>query len=151
MDLSFQEKSIWVSVIAILVVFGYYFISIFSAAGSMTSAETIFRFIGAIVILVIIEITLHILIAVTDVKGAEEHDVVDERDRLVAIKANRNAYFVLTIGVFTLIGHFVASEMARYPGPDFTPLMSANLLLLIVVSAEIVNFSSQLYYYRKGV
>lgn len=151
MDLSFQEKSIWVSVVTIVVVFAYYFASLFGAPEVMTPIETVVRFIGAVAILVIIEIVLHVLIAVMDVKGAEAHGEVDERDRLVVNKASRNAYFVLCISVFALIGHFIASEMMNYAGPDVTPIMSANLLLLAIVLAEIVNFSSQLFYYRRGI
>lgn len=74
---------------------------------------------------------------------------MDERDRLIATRASRNAYFVLFIGVLIMIGMIVAGDLKNDPG--ITPVMSANLLLLAVVVAELVNFGSRLFYYRSGI
>lgn len=149
MDLSFQEKSVWVSLIAIVVVFGYHFSEVFGTTEVITSGDFVVRLIGVIIMLVVIEIALHILIAVSEIQDAADGGAMDERDRLIATRASRNAYFVLFIGVLIMIGTIVAGDLKNDPG--ITPVMSANLLLLAIVVAELVNFGSRLFYYRSGI
>lgn len=149
MDLSFQEKSVWVSLIAIVVVFGYHFSEVFGTTEVTTSGDLVVRLIGVIIMLVVIEIALHILIAVSEIQDAADGGAMDERDRLIATRASRNAYFVLFIGVLIMIGTIVAGDLKNDPG--ITPVMSANLLLLAIVVAELVNFGSRLFYYRSGI
>ncbi len=149
MDLSFQEKSVWVSVIAIIVVFGNHFSVVFGAPEALTSVELLVRLIGAIILLVVIEIVLHVLIAVTARRDAKDGDRLDERDRLVVVKASRNAYVVLFIGILSMIWYIVLGDLKS--DPSVTPVMNANLLLLAIVVAELCNYGSRLFYYRRGV
>jgi hypothetical protein len=81
-DITYQEKSIWGSLIATLIVYGHYF-----ASGSH-------GLIGTIVVLVVIQIVCQSAIAL-----ASKPEPTDERDRLIADKACRNGYFVLVTGV----------------------------------------------------
>ena len=82
MNLSYQEKSIWGSLIATLIVYGRYF-----AAGSH-------GLVGTIIVLVIIQIVCQSAIAIVS-----KPEPADERDRLIAAKACRNGYFLLVTGV----------------------------------------------------
>jgi hypothetical protein len=82
MNLSYQEKSIWGSLIATLIVYVRYF-----ASGSH-------GLIGTIVALVVIQIICQIAIAV-----ASKPEPKDERDRLIDAKAYRTGYFLLVAGM----------------------------------------------------
>jgi len=151
MDLSFQEKSHWASLIAIVGVFGYHFYNVLGADEAITTVEFMVRLIGVIIVIVVIEIVLHTVIAITAIKDAEDGGALDERDVLVNHKAYRNAYFVLFIGVLHIIGYVVAGDINGGLRWQVTPANTANLLLLVLVVAEIVNYASRLYYYRRGI
>src|SRR5271170_6767034 len=82
MNLSYQEKSTWGSLIATLIVYGRYF-----ASGSH-------GLIGTIIALVVIQIVCQIVIAIVS-----KPEPKDERDRLINAKAYRTGYFLLVTGV----------------------------------------------------
>lgn len=65
----------------------------------------------------------------------------DERDRAVARTAQAYAYWVLTSG----IGVTVALMLA-----DITRFQIANLLVSVLVVAEIVRYGSEAWHYRLG-
>lgn len=119
MDLSFQEKSVRVSLIGIVVVLGYHFSEVFGTPEVITTGDLVVRLIGVIIMLVVIEITLHILIAVTAIQDAG--GALDERDQLVATRASRNAYCILCIGVLIIIGTIPAADLNSEPHWEVTP------------------------------
>jgi hypothetical protein len=82
MNLSYQEKSIWGSMVATLAVYGVYFGS--GARGGL---------IGTIILLIIIQIVCQIAIAVV-----ARPEPKDERDRTIERKAWRNGYVLLVTG-----------------------------------------------------
>jgi hypothetical protein len=67
---------------------------------------------------------------------------IDERDKLIELRATRIAYFILIFGVFLSIGSVLIST---------TPLITAHIVLFFFILAEVVKFITQLVYYRKGV
>ena len=147
--MTFQEKSICGSLVAILAVFGYYFATV-GPNGLETefTATVIGRLVAAVVLLVAIEIVFHLLIAVKSGPLLE-----DERDRLIESKSYRNAYFLLGAGVFLAMASAIAGSAlgASFPGiVKGTPLAIAHLLLLSMVLAEAAKFLTQLYFYRRG-
>ena len=98
-------------------------------------------FIGvSIVARIIIMIIFHIINAI----ATREEDVPaeDERDKLIKLKSTRNSYYVFTSG-FTMSIIALAVGMPVY-----------WLFIVFVITgliSEIVDNSSQIYYYRKGV
>lgn len=140
--MSFKEKSILSSLILTIIVFGYYFLQVFKTTGSTLFEVTngIGFFIGAVVLMVLLEIILHIILAITSKNESNQCD--DERDKLIDLKATRISYYILVFGVF-----MVGVSMLFY----FDTLLLANTMLLFFIIAEIVGFSMQLYYYRRGV
>lgn len=98
-------------------------------------------FIGiSIVARIIIQIIFHIFNAI----ATREEDVPkeDERDKLIKLKATRNSYYVFT-------GGFIISVIALALG-----MPVYGIFVVFVISgllSEIVDNSSQIYYYRKGV
>ena len=150
MDLSFQEKSVWASLIGLIAVFGFHFNNSFGNL-ELTAQQMLVRLIWVIASLVIIEIISHIIIAVTSIKDAQAGATPDERDTLISIKAGRNAYYLLTICVLGLIIHWVVYELIETSDVVITSTYHANMLLLALVIAEIMNYGSRIYYYRRGI
>lgn len=142
MNLTFREKSYWASLIIMSAVWVNYFIRVQShlADGSISRDGSIGLFIGAVVTLVILEIVVHIGLAVTSPKAADQ--AADERDRIINSKAGNVAGWVLGICV-VLIGGFA---MFR----DVSSVLIANLLLLALVLTQCVDYALALFYYRRG-
>lgn len=142
MNMSFQEKSVWISLITTLLVFGYYFVKVIEwmTGGEIYGPEIIGLFIVVVVAMIVIEAVSHIALALSSVKEAELYE--DERDQLIELKATRNAYYLLASGVWVAAGSMLLSP---------SPLMMANVILFFFILSEITGFSSQLFYYRKGI
>lgn len=89
---------------------------------------------------IVIQIIFHIInaIATREEKVPEE----DERDKLVKLKAIRNSYYAFT-------GGFVLSVMGLALGMPVHWIFIAFVGVGLI--AEILENSSQIYYYRKGV
>ena len=144
MDLTFQEKSLWISLITTVVMFGIYFFLAFNIILNPDVEGIPERFsIGAlftlvVIVVVIIEAVTHTLLAIIN-----KPDKEDERAKLVSLKATRNGAIVLAIGVWLSFASLAFSSMA--------PMLVAHLLLSSFILAEIVRFSSQLVYFRVGV
>ncbi|MGI9264187.1 MAG: hypothetical protein ACR2QU_04615, partial [Gammaproteobacteria bacterium] len=114
MDFSSQEKSAWGLLIGLSIVSFYYFPTAFEIVESGDGAASLIGLlVGGIIVLVLIEIAYHTLIAVVSPKQADQRD---ERDKLIDLKAERNAGFVLGFVLFTLVGFIVLqSEIQAYP------------------------------------
>jgi len=123
MSLSYQEKSIWGSLLATLIIYGRYY-----ASGAHSGL------IGTVIALIIVEIVCQTVIAV-----AHRPEPKDERDRLIAARAYRVAYLILVTGVLTIL---CVSEAIR---------PTANTLFLALVVADVGKSITRLYYYRRGV
>ena len=139
MNKSFHEKSIWISLITISLIFGYYFVRVFMMASQdeINVVENIVLLISVIVMVIIVEVVFHIILALR-----ARPQIQDERDRLIELKATRNAYFVLAFGIFLPIVCIAASVR---------PFIVAHVIMFIFVLSEIAQFLSQLFYYRKGI
>ena len=149
MNLSFQEKSILGSLVITISLFSYYFLAIFDVlTGATSAAQLPIVLFGVVIAMIVVEVIYHIFIALQDRRADE-----DERDRLIQAKATRIAYFVLVTGCMTLVGH--SMFMAVYSGAENqlamqSPLVLSSLIVCSFIVAEIVGFSMQLYYYRRG-
>jgi hypothetical protein len=152
--MSFREKSIWISLIATLLIFGDYFLNVISlgvlpADAAKTAALGLS--LRALFLIVIVEIIFQGMLAVSNRKAAELG--ADERDKLFEYKGNNFGYTVLVIGVFITLGRIVFLEI----NPEFIeqtngltiPLLTAHILLFSFILSEVVRFSAQLYYYRR--
>ncbi len=140
--MSFKEKSVLGSLILTVIVFSYYFIKVFriTETSVLDIATGTFYFIGAVVLMVLLDIILHIVLTISN--KHESNQINDERDTLIELKATRISYYVLVFGIFSVGISLIFS---------YNPLFLVNLILLFFVIAEIVGFSMQLYFYRKGV
>ena len=142
MNLTFQEKSNWASLIIMSVVWVNYFVRVQPVLtdGTISREDSIGLFIGAVVTLVILEIVVHIGLAVTNQKTADQPS--DERGKIITSKAGNISGWVLAVCVVTIGGH----AMFR----DVSSVLIANLLLLALVLSQCVDYAMALFYYRRG-
>jgi hypothetical protein len=141
MNLSFQEKSLWLMFVSLVGAFAFYF---YFALGTVLPVEAavdvmphqVALFVVAVVMLVVIQIVGHIVIAIAD-----RRTETDERDRLIALKGTRNAACVLATGVFLAL----CAALVTQGNFIFT-----HVLLAFWVLAQLVEIGSQLFLYRRG-
>jgi hypothetical protein len=136
MDLSFQEKSLWVMFMGLIAAFGFYFIAVLPAHGVNVMPHQVLLFIFALALLVIMQILGHAIMAIQD-----RRTEVDERARLIELKGNRNGSWVLATGVFFALCAAVFTE---------GNFLFTHLLLGFWVLAQLVEIGSQLALHRRG-
>lgn len=155
MNMSFREKSIWISLISTLLIFGDYFLNLISLVGlpeDVAKAAALGLSLRAIFLIIIVEIVFQGLLAVSNRKAAEFG--ADERDKLFEYKGNSFGYTVLVIGVFITLGRLVLLEL----NPELIghcdvlniPFLTAHILLFSFILSELVRFAGQLYFYRSS-
>jgi hypothetical protein len=138
MEMSFREKSAWISLLLILVVFGPYFWLVARSFSGQTHVHGGTQFL-LILVFVVLEIVLHVAIAAQSPRDARAPK--DEREDLIDLKATRTAFYVLLGG--TLISIFTL----HFPVNAWT---LAQFVLFSVVVAELVKFASQIVFFRRG-
>jgi hypothetical protein len=141
MSISFQEKSLWVSLAGLLVAFGGYFHSVLSTVLPTPQAKDVLPhqaglFIAATVVLVVILVLGHTVIALLDRRTER-----DERDRLIELRGGRYGAVVLSAGVFF--------ALCAAPLTEGNAVM-AYVLLGSWVLAQGVEIVSQLVMHRRG-
>jgi hypothetical protein len=147
--MSYPERRAVVSFLSSLLITGAY--SVYMRQhypdAEAYSAET-FQFWGqffllliavTIVAKIIIQIVFYILNTI--ITQEEENDKLDERDRLIEFKSDRNALYTFSIG-FLLAMIAVAAGMS--PEAMFVLLLGGGL------ASELVSQASQFYFYRRG-
>jgi predicted CDP-diglyceride synthetase/phosphatidate cytidylyltransferase len=99
----------------------------------------VFMFVS-IVARIIIYIIFHIINAIAT--RGEEIPVLDERDKIIQLKATRNSHYVFS-------GGFVLAIVGLSVG---LPVYSIFIVFIISgLLSEIVDNGSQIYYYRKDL
>lgn len=142
--MSFRETSAWISVISILAVFGFYFAVVAQAIETEPEPSAFLgEYIGAVVLLVVVQVTLGIIAAIaTRASVAELEAARDEREKLMELKANRFDYAILLAGA-VLVAGAIGLGAPRY--------WTANALVFSVALGEFTRFGAQIVYYRLGV
>ena len=136
MDLSFQEKSLWLMFVSLVAVFGFYFATVLPTDAVDVMPRQVALFVFAVVILVSMQVVGHIVIAIVD-----RRTQTDERDRLIQLKGTRNGGHVLAVGVFLALCLPLISE---------GNFLFTHVLLGSWVLAQLVEIGSQLLMYRRG-
>ena len=140
-----NELPLLVSLLGVVIMFGSYFLYVFANLEDLTGGFQ--RFLGAVILLVIIEITVHSLIAA---QRAEGH--ADERDRGIQRAGSRWGYGVMAVGIWLVIGQLVLGMIFQQAWINiyFSSYLLANVLFLVFVVSELVSISARLLYYRRG-
>ena len=139
--MSFREKIHWASFLALVVAFGWYFMSypweiVATAAGVGAVAGML------VPVTIIIIAVMALTAAYFAIRTPKEVNLKeDERERIIHIRGTHLAYYPLVLGVWAnMIAMFYRLSVGEH----------LNLLIATVVTAELVRVGSQLYYYRRG-
>jgi len=134
---AWREKTAWITLVAMVIAYGAYFILINTAVLTPVSMLGLF---GAVTVLQVIAI-----VAVTAVLAALSSDEArakaDERDRAVARRGASIAYFVLMVGVIT-VGVIMPFHDVGW--------RLTNAALFALVIAETVRHLIIVVSYRRG-
>lgn len=157
MNMTFKEKSTWLSLFVTLLIFGNYAISVFRMDSSLLNPEEMIdlamdNLSSAVLYIIIIEIIFQSLIAAAS-RNKMEIDG-DERDNIISLTSNNSGYLVLSIGVVMTIGQLILPHafgigMFVEERTSTIPLFEMHMLLFSLIISEIVRFSHQIYLYRK--
>lgn len=148
--MSYHERKSIVFMISTLVLFVIYFVFVFQRyqAGSFHSTNLLSFWGSVILILIPVAIMAKIIIYIVFViiyrltTNEEAPCFSDERDKLIALKAERNSHWVFCLGFLLAMASQV---MHMSPSAMFIILIFSGFV------ADILGEISQLYYYRKGV
>lgn len=145
-----EEKRSIISIISVSVVYIIYCIYVFGkfTRGSLdlvlhdkTWGLIILAFIPVQIVLNIIISILYSIVHAVITREEDDSEMVDERDKVIRLKANSVAYMVVSVG-------FMLSVITVAMGlPLFIML---NVLYLAFNLAEIIGSSIQLRYYSRG-
>ena len=147
LDLSFQEKTLWGSLLSLLLVSGWYFPTTWELVQldpGLPTAPLVFVTVVAIVLLVVIQIAYHIVLAVM---APSRDGPLDERERLISQRAGNISGLVLGAGVFCVIGHLLTGGSL---GWNVGPSLTAWLLMAAVVFSELVDNVLQIVGFRRS-
>lgn len=135
--MSFREKSAWISLLSIAVIYGVYFGSVIH-----DRPHAGFHFgslLATIIALIVAQIVLHIAIAIAAPKDATAPR--DEREKLIELKASRFAYSGLATAI----------ALACFFGALDPPIVfNTNALLFVLVTAELMRSGCQIIQYRRS-
>ena len=141
-----NELPLLVSLLGVVIMFGSYFVYVFANLKDITGGLQ--RFLGAVIALVIVEIIVHSLAAAQRVEGR-----YDERDKAIQRAASRWGYGVMAVGIWLVIGQLALGMMFQqaWINSYFSGYLLANVLFMVFIVSELVNITSRLLYYRRGL
>lgn len=150
LNISFREKSAWITLAVLLFVYTPYFARVVRLADrdQLSIPNVIGLFVSALVLQILLAIVAHIVISI----GARR-ETKDERDRAIEAKAFRNGYFIFSFLICTAAIGMLTLGLA--PGSAALPWISvagiSQALLLCLVLAEVTKYATHIICYRRGV
>lgn len=152
--MSYREKVQWASLATGLVVWGIYFAHFATtlAAGRPTPGDIFGGFVGAVIVLVVLQVAAIIAIAVY--RPSEAELPADPREREIEGRAAIAGYIVLCVAVCTVM---LAAPLLTVSGPaalgqpggTTAAMLVGNALLAALVIASVVHSIWQLVLYRR--
>ena len=148
--MEYHEKKSIATIIGTILIFGIYYWTVFERyhTETLTTEEELQFWSKAILIAIPVsiagKIVLYILFAIFNTIITQEKlpKFEDERDKLIELKATRNAFFIFGMGF--LVSMFVLAF-------GYTPYYMFLALILAGVISEIFDNLSRLYFHRRGV
>lgn len=138
--MTFPEKSAMTMTAILVVVFGWYFTLVLGPIASSPARELAYTglMVAVVVLLGILAAGSHAVLAIVFRSQASAHD---ERDRLIELRSERIAGYVLALGVFAGIG------LAMIRADTF---WIAQVLIAALVLGEIIEGIIKLVLYRRA-
>lgn len=139
MNASFEEKSVWIQFAGMALGLGAYFIVagrlIAEGVRAMPAYAAVFMVaVAAMVVFLIAAYTLTAILSRPEAR--------DERDRLIAWRAEHHSSWIVAVGVLAAITCMVL-------GID--NIWTANLLLLSLALSHMLGYTLQILAYRRGI
>ncbi len=138
--LSYQEKSLYGTLVADLLVYVPYFVYV------MHHPSTLTHIVGTILLLIVANILLQAIIAI-----ASRNRITDERDRKIAGLGYRNAYFALVSMILIGMGLLWIHAVKGLINPNHMGLHFLSVFLGMVVISDTVRIVTQLVAYRRSI
>lgn len=139
-DMSFREKSAWITFVTLLAVFvPFFYYSYLSLTDQVPHHQAMRVAIGLLVAFVALEVVLHAIAALLAPKDARSPK--DERERLIEMRATRVAFPVLVLGALVGAGMIHVSPSVW---------VMQQVVLLAIVAAELVKFGTEIVLFRRG-
>lgn len=138
--MSFREKLHWAAFIGIAGAFGWYFLTYpWALVGTPAGIGAIAGMLlpAAIIIIGLMTATA-VTLAIRYPKEANLKE--DERERAIHLKGTHAAYYPLVIGSYGIVGALFN---------QLSTALMINLVLAVVLCAELVRVGAQLWYYRR--
>lgn len=152
--MAYREKVQWASLATGLIVWGVYFARFAAslASGRPVPGDVLGGFIGAVILLVILQVAAIIAIAIH--RPSEAELPADPREREIEGRAGVAGYVVLCLAVCTVM---LATPLLTVAGPAAlgqpggaaAAMLVGNALLAALVLASIVHSIWQLVLYRR--
>lgn len=150
--MSYQEKSVTVSLVAYLMIVGYYLSNVFQmvqdgglVAGQLFRLWAVVTVTGILVVIagnILANIILSIVYAIRTGGQESERFIEDERDKLIDLKGSKVAYITFSVGVLIAMLTFVFGQ---------PPLVMFSIIIFFSIAAEIASNTAQIFLYRRGM
>ena len=139
----FREKSAWISLFCLLATFGLFFVLLSRGLLGPTGMHHLHWFLMALLAFILLQVVLHIIARVTAPLDAKAP--LDERERMILLRASRNAYITLFVGAV------LVPLSLHLPGHLHANFRAAPWVALVgLFAAEVVRAISQIIYFRRG-
>ncbi len=137
-SLSYQEKSLYASLVAYLIIYVPYFF--------LVQHQGLSQIVAVIVTLIVLQIILQSVIA-----AFSRHRLTDERDRLIALRGYRAGYITIVGCIVLGLGALWLHTALGQLNPAHMAIHFLNVFFFFLVVAEIVKTVSQLVAYRRSI
>lgn len=135
-NLTFQEKTHWICLIAVISVYGLYYLNVLPPVnGNMESPHIwqYFKYIGLLVFVIVVGVVI------LAIKGRDEP--VDERQQLIEMKADRVSAYLLHFGIL------IAIVVAMFVPGNYWFI---HTITVVGVLTDVVNKIQQLRSFKRG-
>jgi hypothetical protein len=170
--MSQQERVSWVSLVVVVFIGFWYFARVLALPGDshlLGPGMAVFA-LNLIITAIFAGIASELLLRWVQKRAGgdpKRRDRLDERDRLINLRAGRNAYVVLAVAIGSVLGLIAAVQMLRalpmpagstlrdtvlirmVIGPLNAPLL-AQWLLLALTLADVCKYVTRIASYRRG-
>ena len=139
--MSFQEKSRWIALVANLIAWGWYFVTLARLPAGLPDERGLLGLMVPIFVAVaIINIVGHIVVAV--LKPSEATSELDEREKAIASRAAAIGYTVLCVGIAVALGATLWF---------WTVFYAVNAVMFAFILAECVRYGVEIAAFRRGL
>lgn len=138
--MSFREKMHWSAFVGLAGTFGWYFLTYpWAIVSTLPGIDAVAaKLTMAAIIIVVLMVATAAYLAIRYPKDMNFKD--DERDRDIHLRGTHAAYYPLVLGVYAIL-------MAAFWKASGAVML--NLVLAVVISAELIRVGWQLWLYRK--